>query len=621
MKNNKMVLVPANEVQFTQVKYDFQQVQAPRLAGLLLKLFTILIEAPLIGSLITGYLKKQNKMNEMLRNTVIPEPPMFKPEYPPQEQEAGVVDLEEEGKPEDRVESALRCLPHHDPAGRWNSKSTSFRYWKIRDYAYAYRSGLTTPAMVAKNVISAVEECKNMVPQMPLLISFDVEEVRKQAAASTQRFEEGRPLSILDGIFMAVKDDIDCYPHPSTGGTTWLHNVRPVNKDGVAVSRLRSCGVIFVGKTNMHELGLGATGMNPHHGTPRNPHDPQRYTGGSSSGSAAIVASGICPAALGSDAGGSIRIPASLCGIVGLKTTYGRTDMKGTLCSPGTVEVIGPIASSVDDVLLVYAAMLGSSPADKISLRPPIPCLPNLSSGADSVDSLPLRLGKYTEWFNDVHSPDISDTCGKVLTSLSEIHGCEIVDITIPEIQQMFMAQVVSYGSESLCSLVPQCQNGEYKKLALDSRIPLALFQSLSASDYVAAQRFRRRSMYYHMEIFKKVDVIVTPATGMTAPTIHPSALSCGESDLEVTGAFYSSTNCASLMSNLMKFAVTANVLGFPAISVPVGYDKQGLPIGLQLIGRPWGEATILRLAAAIEQQWQEPKKKPIIYFDILKAD
>nr|GFB74206.1 fatty acid amide hydrolase-like [Tanacetum cinerariifolium] len=154
--------------------------------------------------------------------------------------------------------------------------------------------------------------------------------------------------------------------------------------------------------------------MNPHHGTPRNPHDPQRYTGSSSSGSPAIVASGICPAALGSDDG------------VGLKTTYGRTDMKGTLCSQGTVEVIRPIASSIDDVMLVYTAMLGSSPADKICLRSPIPCLPNLSSGAGSIDSLPLRLGKYKEWFNDVNSPDISDTCGNVLTSLSEIHGCEV---------------------------------------------------------------------------------------------------------------------------------------------------------------------------------------------------
>ncbi|CAL5347449.1 unnamed protein product [Camellia sinensis] len=151
----------------------------------------------------------------------------------------------------------------------------------------------------------------------------------KQAAASTQRFEEGNPLSILDGIFMAIKDDIDCYPHPSKGATTWFHEVRPVRKDAVCVSRLCKCGVIFVGKANMHELGMGTTGNNPNYGTARNPHAPERYTGGSSSGPAAIIASGLCSAALGTDGGGSIRIPSSLCGVVGLKTTYGRIDMTG----------------------------------------------------------------------------------------------------------------------------------------------------------------------------------------------------------------------------------------------------------------------------------------------------
>ncbi|GMQ01339.1 hypothetical protein CsSME_00048000 [Camellia sinensis var. sinensis] len=171
---------------------------------------------------------------------------------------------------------------------------------------------------------------------------------------------------------MAIKDDIDCYPHPSKGATTWFHEVRPIKKDAVSVSRLRSCGVIFVGKANMHEMGLGTTGNNANYGTTRNPHDPKRYTGGSSSGPAAIVASGLCSAALGTDGGGSVRIPSSLCGVVGLKTTYGRTDMKGALCDAGTVEIIGPIASNLEDVILVYAAILGSSPADRISLRPVI---------------------------------------------------------------------------------------------------------------------------------------------------------------------------------------------------------------------------------------------------------
>ncbi|KAL7002955.1 hypothetical protein U1Q18_004115, partial [Sarracenia purpurea var. burkii] len=297
---NKRVMAPANEVDLTAVKYEAEEFQAPHMTGASLKLFVKLLEAPLIGSLIVSYLKKQNKMVEMLRNTVIPETPMFKPEFPPQGPEPCVVDLEEDGKPEDRVELTFTCLPHFDAAACWTGDSTpSFRYWKIRDYAYAYRSGLATPSMVAERIISSIEEFSNKNPPAPLLIFFDANEVRKQAAASTQRFEEGNPLSTLDGIFVAIKDDIDCYPYPSKSGTTWIHEVRPVRKDAVCVSRLRSCGVIFVGKANMHELGLGTTGNNPNYGTARNPHSPDRYTGGSSSGPAAIVASGICSAALG----------------------------------------------------------------------------------------------------------------------------------------------------------------------------------------------------------------------------------------------------------------------------------------------------------------------------------
>ncbi|XP_028071648.1 fatty acid amide hydrolase-like isoform X4 [Camellia sinensis] len=422
-----------------------------------------------------------------------------------------------------------------------------------------------------------MEELSNKNPPAPLLVSFDAEEVRKQAAASTQRFEEGNPLSILDGIFMAIKDDIDCYPHRSKGATTWFHEVRPVRKDAVCVSRLRKCGVIFVGKANMHELGMGTTGNNPNYGTARNPHAPERYTGGSSSGPAAIIASGLCSAALGTDGGGSIRIPSSLCGVVGLKTTYGRIDMTGSLCDAGTVEIIGPIASNVEDLMLVYATVLGSSPSDRISLRPSLPCLPNLSSHESSNALGALRLGKYTEWFNDVFSTDISQKCGNILKLLLEKHGCKTIEIVIPELHEMRMAHLVSIGSEALCGLAPVCEDG-------------------------------RRIMYYHTEIFKKVDVIVTPTTGMTAPVIPREALACGETNLQVTG-------------NLMRFIIAGNLLGLPAISVPVGYDKQGLPIGLQLIGRPWGEATILRLAAAVEELCAETKKKPMSFYDILKGN
>ncbi|KAG4971610.1 hypothetical protein JHK82_037275 [Glycine max] len=605
----KRVMTPAKDVDLSSIKYEREIVQAPHLTGFVFRLFVRIIEAPVIGPIIMNILKKENKMDEILRHTMIPEEPMFKPEYPPQEMEPGVVVLEEDGRPEDRVEYALKCLPHYDVAESWENSSASFRYWKIRDYAHAYQSRKVTPSMVAERIISIIEDNGRNKPPTPLLISFDAAGVREQAAASTQRFEAGNPLSILDGIFMAIKDDIDCYPHPSKGATTWMHEVRTVKEDAVCVSRLRTCGVIFIGKANMHELGMGTTGNNPNFGTTRNPHAPDRYTGGSSSGPAAIVASGLCSAALGTD--GSVRIPSSLCGVVGFKTTYGRTSMEGSLCDSGTVEIIGPIASTVEDVLLVYSAMLGASPANRISLKPAPPCLPTLSSNDNSNALGSLRIGKYTPWFNDVHSTEISDKCEEALNLLSKAHGCEMIEIVIPELLEMRTAHVVSIGSECLCSLNPDCEDGRGVNLTYDTRTSLALFRSFTAADYVAAQCIRRRNMYYHLEIFKKVDVIVTPTTGMTAPIIPPSALKSGETDMQTT---------ASLPANLMQFVVPANLLGFPSISVPVGYDKEGLPIGLQIMGRPWAEATILRVAAEVEKLCGESKKKPVSYYDVLKA-
>ncbi|XP_057431102.1 fatty acid amide hydrolase [Lotus japonicus] len=604
----KRVMVPAKDLDFSTVKYEPEVIQAPHVTGFMFRLFVRILETPLIGPLIVNMIKKENKIDQMLRNTVIPEEPMFKPEYPPQEMEPGVVALDEDGRPEDRVESALKCLLHYDPAETWGNVSVPFRYWKIRDYAYAYRSRKVTPSVIAERIISIIEENGRNKPPTPLLITFDAEELRKQAAASTQRFEAGNPLSILDGIFIAIKDDIDCYPYPSKGGSTWMHEARTVKKDAVCVSRLRSCGVILIGKANMHEFGMGTTGNNPNYGTTRNPHAPDRYTGGSSSGPAAIVASGLCSAALGTDGGGSVRIPSSLCGVVGLKINYARSSMEGSLCDSGTVEVIGPIASTVEDAMLVYAAMLGASPTSRISLKPSPPCLPTLSldDGSNALGS--LRIGKYTPWFNNVHSTEVSDKCEDALSQLSKDHGCEMIEVVIPELLEMRTAHLVSIGSECLSSLNPDLEDGKGIKLTYDTRVSMALFRSFTAGDYVAAQCLRRRIMYYFMEIFKKVDVIVTPTTGMTAPRIPPSALESGETDMPTTGY-------------LMRFVVPANLLGLPAISIPVGYDKEGLPIGLQIIGRPWAEATILRVASAVEKLCGESKKRPVSYYDVLRAN
>ncbi|GLJ30072.1 hypothetical protein SUGI_0594660 [Cryptomeria japonica] len=602
----KRILLPAQEIDLANVQYVQERIEAPHLTGFLLKLFVWLVESRLFGNAILSFLKHQNKMTQILRHTVIPEEPMFFPEFPTQEPETAVDCVDEDTQPTLRVEHALKCLPSYDSSKASRvAHSNSFLYWTIRDYADAYRSGQTTPSNVAECIISAVEESLNRNPPLIFFISFNANELRKQAAASTRRFEEGSPLSILDGIFIAIKDDIDCYPYPSKGGTVWFHKVREVKQDAVCVSRLRSCGAILAGKANMHELGMGVTGNNPHYGTTRNPHMTQYYTGGSSSGPAAIVASGLCAAALGTDGGGSVRIPSALCGVAGFKTTYGRTDITGSICEGGTVEIIGPIAATVEDVMLVYAAILGSSTVDLARLRPMPPCFPMLGT-TDNFNVLgSLKLGKYSSWFADVYSNDVSDTCERILTQLANNFGIETREIILPELEEMRAAHLVSIGSEALNHLYPHFENRQRKALSYDVRVNMALFESFLAADYVVAQSLRRRIMHYHMEAFKHVDIIVTPTTGMTAPKIPSSSLQIGETDFETSGY-------------LMRFIIAPNLIGLPAISIPVGHDKDGLPVGLQLIGRPWAEATLLRLASAIEEL-APPQKRPAVFFDFLK--
>lgn len=607
-KGMPRAMAPVEEVDVAAVRYKPLVLQAPHLTGFSLRAFVWFLESPLFGPLLTSLLKKHNNMTQMLQHTVIPERPMFYPEYPPQEPEQGVVTLEEDRDPVERVEEALQCLAPYDPSGRFTSpdEKNPFLYWKIRDFAYAYRSGITTPSAVAEYVIAGVEEWNNKTPPMPMLIHFNADDLRKQADASTKRFEKGSPISVLDGIFFAVKDDIDCLPYPSKSATTFFDEIRPVEKDAVAVSRLRKCGVIFIGKANMHELGLGVTGNNPNYGTVRNPHSIDRYTGGSSSGPAALVSSGLCSGAIGTDGGGSVRIPSSLCGIVGLKTTYGRTDMTGVVCDAGTVEVASPLTSSVEDSMLLYSALAGSRPTDKLTLRPSPLCVPNLVSSENSNILQSVKVGKYTEWFHDVPDNEVSNTCEDALNLLCSTFGCQIEEIILPELEEMRTAHLVSIGSEAFADMNAHYQAGRRTEMTLDTRTSLALFRSFTSADYVASQSLRRRIMYYHMEAFKKVDVIATPTTGMTAPKIPPSALK-GESDYVVS-------------AKLMQFIFAGNLLGLPAITVPVGHDKQGLPIGLQLIGRPWGEASLLRVASAVEELCLKKRNRPSTFYDILKT-
>ncbi|WOL00874.1 fatty acid amide hydrolase-like isoform X2 [Canna indica] len=326
------VYKPAAEVDLGANSDEFYihpNVKAPRVAGLLVKIFVWILESRLLGPIVAYILKKDNLIQRLVSVAEIKEAPMFTPAHNCEDiPEQNVSLIKSNNSPAERVHEAESCLPPSLESTLTDSPS-HFKRWTIREFARAYRSGETTPLAVAKRFLAAVESSAQLQLNMAFFINYSQEDIIRQAEESSQRYQRGHPISIMDGVLVAIKDEIDCMPYPTTGGTKWLHKFRACVEDASCVKQLRSCGAIIVGKANMHELGAGTSGINPHYGATRNPCDISKISGGSSSGSAAIVCAGLCPVALGVDGGGSVRMPAALCGVVGFKPTSGRLSNSG----------------------------------------------------------------------------------------------------------------------------------------------------------------------------------------------------------------------------------------------------------------------------------------------------
>ncbi|XP_020106586.1 fatty acid amide hydrolase-like [Ananas comosus] len=584
--------------------YIHANVKAPRVAGLLVKIFVWILESRILGPIVRYILKKDNLIHKLVSFAEIQEPPLFTSTHHWEDiPEQNVNLVKPDLTPAERVRQAVSCLPSGLESTLTNP-SSSFKRWTIQDFSSAYSSGETTPLAVAKRFLAAVKESSGPNLNMAFFINYNAEEILSQAEESTLRYQKGTPISIMDGILVAVKDEIDCMPYPTTGGTKWLHKVRPCTDDAICVKQLRSCGAILVGKTNMHELGAGTSGINPHYGATRNPYNINKVSGGSSSGSAAVVCAGLCPVALGVDGGGSVRMPAALCGVIGFKPTSGRLSNSGVLPLNWTVGMPGILAATVEDALIAYAAICGHPPLSQPTYLQPELNLPLLTS-TESIGN--IKLAKYGKWFND-STDDIRNCCDHALAMLCRHYGWKTVNVTVPEIEEMRLAHYVTIGSECTASLAPHLAKLNFAESGWDARVALCVYSAFSSRDYLNAQRIRNRQMYFHKEIFKTADVIVTPTTGVTAYTLQSDALSSGELDY-INGAA------------LVRFSIAGNFLGLPAITIMVGYDKGGLPIGLQFIGRPWSEATLLHLALAMQALCIKSYKKPEVFYDLLKKD
>ncbi|XP_021273546.1 fatty acid amide hydrolase-like isoform X1 [Herrania umbratica] len=600
-----VVYKPVEQIDLGPASNEFYlqaNVKAPRMAGFLVKIFAWFLESRIFGTLLLYILKRNNLIHKLVSNATLEESPMFVPLHPFVDlNEQEVEHIDSEASPPERVQHAINCLPLTLEKSLNDLKSSCFRRWTILDYSRAYNSGEITPRMVAERFIDAVRESYSHPLPMSFFINYDTEDILRQATESTLRYERGEPISALDGVPIAIKDEIDCSPYPTTGGTKWLHKVRPCKGDACCVMRLRSCGAIIVGKTNMHELGAGTSGINPHYGAARNPYDPNKITGGSSSGSAAVVSAGLCPVALGVDGGGSVRMPASLCGVVGFKPTFGRIPHSGVLPLNWTVGMVGILAGTLEDAFIVYAAINGQLPSNQPTTLPPKVYFPLLNSTNLISD---IKFARYGEWFNDC-SDEIRICCSNALHLLCERYKWKTVEVTIPEIEAMRLAHYMTIGSECSTSLSSHLEKLDFAELGWDARVALSVYGAFNGKEYLKAQKIRNRQMQIHNNIFAKADIIVAPTTGVTAYSIFDDALKTGELDY-INGAA------------LVRYQIAGNFLGLPAVTVPVGYDKAGLPIGLQFIGKPWSEPTLMHIAFAMQALCISDYRKPKIFYNLL---
>jgi Asp-tRNA(Asn)/Glu-tRNA(Gln) amidotransferase A subunit family amidase len=563
------------------MSYDLKPMKAPRAAGGMLRALVAVLENPATGALLADKLLSDSGVTGLrelaARGGPDSRPPVFDHGQP----------LASLGGPAMDLEALVDTLPQPPTAGFQPEGSAAF----VR----AYREGRCSPIDIAERAIAIIRQSDERQPAMRVLIAHHRDDLMAQAQASAARYQVGTPLGPLDGVPVAVKDELDQAPYPTTVGTRFLGRT-PAGADAEVVARLRAAGALLVGKANMHEIGIGVTGLNPHHGAARNPYDPARATGGSSSGSAAAVAMGLCPIAVAADGGGSIRIPAALCGQVGLKATYGRISEHGAAELCWSVAHVGPIAATVADTALAYAVMAGPDEKDAGSQLQPEPEL----TGIDRGDLTGIRLGIYRPWFEDAE-PAVVERCTEAVDRLTDA-GAELCEVTIDELEVTRVAHMVTIVSEMTTAHL-----GHYlshrRDYGLDTRISLALGRRLQAYDYVQAQRHRARVWRNFAQVLTQVDAIVTPTTGRTAPELPADALLTGESNLEVLG-------------EIMRFAAAANLTGLPAISVPVGYDDGARPVGMQLMGRAWQEHLLLRLAAVVEQT--APRREPAVSYRYL---
>ena len=431
----------------------------------------------------------------------------------------------------------------------------------------------------AERVEKAIARIEATNPRVNAFTHFTFERARREAADVDQRRQRGEPLGPLAGVPFAVKNLFDIQGLTTIAGSIVHRDAPPATEDAVLVSRLKAAGAVLLGGLNMDEYAYGFTTENSHYGPVRNPHDVSRVAGGSSGGSGAAVAAGMVPLTLGSDTNGSIRVPASLCGVWGMKPTFGRLSRRGTFPFVNSLDHLGPIADSVDLLSAAYDAMQGPDALDPGCHVTRVQSTHHLIRQG----SKGLRVGILTGYFAD-HASDAAQTS---LAMAAKVLGAQ-AEVLWPDAAQARAAAFIITASEGGALHLENLRRcpDDFEPLSVDRFIAGAL---QPAAWYVRAQRFRRLYRQKVLDLFKDWDVLLAPATPVSAQPI-------GTEWLEIQGQRLPCRAAMGLLTQPISFA------GCPVVTAPIWpHGANGLPVGVQLISAPWREDLALRAAYQLE--------------------
>ena len=449
-----------------------------------------------------------------------------------------------------------------------------------------------SPVELVENCISKINRLN---PKLNAFVTTAADSARRSAKIAEDEIRTGKYRGPLHGIPVGIKDIVDTANIETTYGSAIFRNHIPA-EDATIVSRLKDAGAIIIGKTNTHEFAFGITTNNVHYGPTRNPWDPDRIPGGSSGGSAAAVAASLCSAAIGTDTGGSIRIPSAFCGVVGLKPTYGRISTTGVFPLATGLDHVGTIATSVMDNAIMLQTLAGYDASDSRSLMMPVP---NFSQEIERpIDGITIATCPNL-------IPNVMD--GQVLSTYKmAIQKVETLGANILE-RNLDSAEFIQAASTKLLIAEAAAQHAELlskypEKYDVKLVERFKLGQKVTTPEYIQALRQSeviRRSIEI---LFDNAEILLTPSVQILPPKIGEDTVTINSEQLDMN-------------SCCVRFSRLANIAGIPALALPYGYSTEGLPLSIQLMAPKLHEAKLLRIAYAIEQATPElrDRKPPLV--------